>query len=162
MARAIVVAGLAICKVDTGVSNALEDLGVSRNGVEITDNGYFLDVHTDEDGGDDGPPTDVQFLGQTATIRMELTKYDTAVRAKIDSRMYGGTSGTVGTVGTLMQGGSKTFRLLIHSTSEPYNFPVVVFREPIEINKGTKFSTLLVIGTAYRNGSSVLRNATTS
>lgn len=162
MARSIHVAGLAICKVDTGTSNALEELGVTDNGVEIIDNGYFYDVHTDEDGGDEGPPTDVQFLGQTCTIRMLLHKYDEATRVKIGSRQYGGTDGTVGTVGTLMIGGSKTFRLLIHSTTQPYNFPVTMFREPIEINKGTKFSKLLVIGTAYKNGSSVLRNSTTS
>lgn len=162
MAAAIQVAGLATIKVDTGSSNALETLGITRNGAEITDNGYFLDVHTDTDGGDDGPPTDIQYLGQTATIRLELTKYDEAVAAKLRPRLYGGTDGVVGTVGSLLIGGSKTYRLLIHSVTDPYNFPVVVFREPIEINKGTKFSTLLIVGTAYRNGSSVLRNATTS
>jgi len=161
MAVAINVAGLASVYVDTGGSNALELLGYTRNGVDITDNGYFLDVHTDVDGGDDGPPTDVQYLGGTITIRMEFTKYDDAIRAKIDTRLYGGTSGVNGAVGSLMRGGAKTYRLVINTPTTPYNFPIVIFRDPYELNKGTKFSTLVVIGTAYADSTTrVVRNAT--
>lgn len=163
MAATINVAGLASCNFDTGTSNALELLGYTRNGVEITDNGYFLDVHTDLDGGDDGPPSDSQYLGGTCTIRMEFTKYDDAVRAKIDTRLYGGTSGTNGAAGTLMIQGAKTFRVCIFTPTTPYNFPICMLRDPIDLNKGTKYSTLVIIATAYRNSSTgVVRNSTTS
>lgn len=162
MAETINVAGLAAIKVDTGSVNALELLGYTRNGAEASFQAFMHDVHTDLDGGDDGPPSDMQELGQIATIRLELTKYDAAVLAKVECRQYGGTAGTVATPGALMFGGSKSYRLLIHSPTAPLNFPRVVFREPIEINKGTKFSTLILIGTAYKNASAVLYNTTTS
>lgn len=162
MAETINVAGVALIKVDTGSSHALELLGYTRNGAECTFQVFMHDVHTDLDGGDDGPPTDSQELGQIATIRLELTKWDTAVSAKIECRQYGATAGTVLSPGVLMVGGLKTYRLLIHSATNPLNFPVVMFREPIELNKGTKYSTMILIGTAYRNASSVLYNATTS
>ena len=162
MAAAIQVAGLATITVDTGSAHALETLGYTQNGASVRFNGFFLDVHTDENGGDDGPPTDVQYLGETADITLDFTKFDTTVADKIRPRIYGGSAGTVGSVGTLMSGSSSTYRLCINSPTTPLNFPVVIFREPIEINKGTKYSTWRLVGTAYKNGSNVLYNATVS
>ena len=162
MTAAIQVAGAATIKVDTGSVNALEILGWTADGAHIDFEGFFLDVPTDENGGESGPPADIQYLGETARIRLELTKWDTTVEDKITSRVRGTSAGVVATPGTLLIGGGLTTRLLILTTARPINFPVCVFREPIEINKGTKYSRLVISATAYKNGSGVLHNATTS
>lgn len=162
MAVTIVVPGLATVKLDTGDANALEILGTTRNGVEITFEGFFLDVPGDENGGDDGPPIDVQYLGETARIRMELTKWDTAIADKITHRERGGTAGVVPTAGNLQFQGSKSYRLLINTVSVPFNFPRTIIRMPIEINRGTKFSTLVIEGEAHKNASNVLYDNTNS
>lgn len=159
MANQVNIAGLAAIKVDTGAAHALELLGYTRDGAQITFDGFFHDVPTDENGGEAGPPTDVQYMGETAKITLRMSKYDPAVADKVVSRVYGTAAGTVSAVGTLMIGGGFTYRLLIHSPTTPFNFLTVMFREAIEINKGTKFSELLVVGTAYKNASNVLYNA---
>lgn len=160
MATAIQVAGPVTCRTDTGAANALEDLGITRSGVEITFHPYFLDVPTDTFGGDHGAPEDIQYMGQIAVIRMHFTKFDTAVGDKIRAMLYGGTAGTIGTKGTLMRGQTKSYRLVLNCTTTPYNFPFMFFREPHEIGKGTKYSEWVVSGTAYENASGVLYNAT--
>jgi hypothetical protein len=163
MAAIINVAGATPISVDTGGSHALEVLGLTRDGGMVTFEPYMLDIHTDGEGGENGAPADVQFLGEVAKIHLEFTKWDEAVADKIRPRAYGGTAGTVPTLGQLMIGGSLTYRLLLFSTTRPYNFPIVMFRDPHEINKGTKYSTWTIDATAYRNQTTgVLYNATTS
>jgi hypothetical protein len=151
MAESIHVSGKATIWVDTGASHALEDLGITQDGVELTFQAYALDVPTDEDGGTDGPPTDVQWLGETAQIRLQLTKWDAAIGDKVAARIRGFNPGAQGTPGTLWITSGRYFRLLVLPVITPINFPCVVFREPIEINKGTKFSRFVLSGTAYRH-----------
>jgi len=144
MALAIQVDGLAAISVDTGIANAMEVLGYTRNGAEITLEDFWLDVPGDEHGGDDGPPIDVQELGEIARVRLELTKYDTLVADKIKARLLGGTAGVKQTSGKLVFANSYSYRLLVNSaTQRPYNFLVAIPRMPWEENKGTKFSTLI-------------------
>lgn len=164
MAETINVAGATTVKVDTGSAHALDTLstGGLRNGSEVTLNGYYLDVPTDANGGDNGPPTDIQFFGESADIRLELTKWDTVIEDKIQCLLWGGTAGTPGAVGSLMFQGTLSFRLLLQTTSRPFNFPRVVWRQPRTIGKGTKYSTLVLTGTAYKDGSGILYNAVTT
>ena len=144
MASAIQVRGACQVKVGTGEADALEELGYTRNGADITLESMFLDVPGDQNGGDDGPPIDVQYLGDIARVRLELTKWDEAVADKAIPRVKGGTPGTPSLSGTLMFQDSKCYRLLLNSPSEPRNFLRAFPRMPIEINAGTKFSTLVV------------------
>ena len=160
MAVAIQVAGPCLVKTDTGSANALESLGYTRDGAQITFDGYMLDVPVDDNGGEAGPPADVQYMGETATIVLNLTKYDSAVIAKVTPRLYGGTDGQVGTPGTLFFGDSKSYRLLLATTLLPYNFVRAILRSANEVNKGTKFSEYRLVWTAYKNASSVLWNTT--
>ena len=153
-------AGAANIKVDAGAG--LEQLGYTENGAEISVQQYTLDVPGDENGGDAGPPIDVQHMGETAEIRLTMTKWETTVADKIAARIAGGTTGTPYATGTMMFNESKTYRLLVHTPTTPMNFPRVIFKGAIEINKGTKFSRFIVTATAYKNGSGVLYNATTS
>lgn len=163
MAETIVVAGLTAVKVDTGSANALELLGYSRDGVDAEYEGYFSDVPGDQNGGESGPPIDVQFMGEIAIVRLELTKWDTAVAAKIRPRTYGGTAGTPTTPGSLMFQGSLSYRLLLHSaTTIPQNFPRAFPRHRFVINRGTRFSRLVCEFECHKNASGVLYNETTS
>ena len=150
------VAGAATIRVDTGGSNALEDLGYTRDGAMVRFDGFFLDIPCDLTGGENGPPSDIQFLGETALITCDFTKFDETIATKIRSRRYGIAEGQYvpADIGKLMIGSTPTltFRVVIDpAIALPLNFPICVFREPFEINKGTKYSTWRVECTAYRS-----------
>jgi len=162
MAIAVVTTGPALVRVDTGASNALEDLGYSVDGVQIIERTFISDVYGDQNGGTDGPPIELQYMGQVDTVRMELSKFDDAVVDKIRPRLYGGTLGSSGTAGTLIAAGSLGFRLLIEPTTDPRNYLFAIPREPIEVNRGTKRSLLIMEWECHANASSVLWNATTT
>lgn len=157
----IQVDGLATVKCCT-VGGALATVGYSINGVEITEQIFTEEVKGDENGGDAGPPIDVQYLGEMHTIRITMTKYDESELNKIRAGLAGGTAGTPGTSGTLYGQGGVSWRLLIHSVNRPRNYTNVIFSEPKEINKGTIHSKATIIARAYKDGSGVLYNATTS
>jgi hypothetical protein len=147
---------------------ALQYLGWSRNGVEIEIREYVGEVPTDENAGEEGPPTDKQFFGATATIRLDLTKYDPImvnnIRGHLSNLAAESGSPVPGTylpgdVGKLKFSSTNMFRLLIASTNQPgganpevagiWNFPRVDFSEPKSVNAGSKFSAVLLMGTAY-------------
>lgn len=154
------VCGAALIKTGTGSAGALESLGYTANGAEISENQYYGDIHGDQNGGDEGPPIDIQIFGETHLIRIDLTSYDETVADNI--RKMGGTLGTPLTSGGLMFTGSLAVRLVILTTTYPRNYPRVVFRGAKEVNKGTKFSRLRLEATAYKDGNGVLWNTTTS
>lgn len=161
MAVAVITTGPAYVSVGTGVAGALEALGYSINGVEIFENVFMGDVPGDQNGGDEGPPIDIQYFGQVDRVRMELSKYDQAIADKIRPRLLGGSAGTVGTPGTLVAGGAVYYRLLINPTTLPRNYLAAVPREPIEVNRGTKFSRL-VLEFECHNFTGTLWNTTTT
>lgn len=160
MAIAVQTVGKALIKVGTGASAALESLGYSINGVEISDEPFYGDVPSDENGGDEGPPIDVQYFGFVSTIRMELSRWDSTIAAKVFPFLNGGTAGTQGTPGILMS--ANSYRLVIIPTSDPRNYPVAFPSEPIEINKGTKYSRLAITWKAYGFANAAVWNTTTT
>lgn len=132
-------------------------LGYTANGVDIRHNPRWSDYFSDANGGADGPPTDVIFLGETATIRMELTRWDAVIAEQVCSRACGrprpprGTSGygTNAPAGTLMfaswgpvpesaiglgllhRGGSRTY-------------PHAILRGSNQLTMGSRFSRLIL------------------
>lgn len=162
MTAAVQVTGPALVRVGTGTDNALESLGHTGQGADVQSQGFFLDVPGDENGGDAGPPIEVQYMGEIARVRLEMTKWDSAVAAKVQSRLADGTAGTPGTAGTLMFGDGKTIRVLLSTTNGPMNFPRCFLRNPWEINRGTKYSRLVLEFEAHKDGSGVLFNAVTT
>ncbi len=159
--------GRALIRTGSGTDGALEDLGTTRNGVEQYNEPFMLDVPGDENGGDDGPPIEIQYLGELVRMRCELTKFDENVAAKIRKRINENAlaAGVPPTPGSLLFANDFTFRVLIvpegtygvlyaelKPTNRPVNLPKCVPREPIEENKGTKYSTLLLEFTAYKTG----------
>ena len=158
MAEVIQVHGACECQISTNAQGggALTTLGFTRNFAEIRKEARFLDVPGDENGGDDGIPIDIQYLGEIAIIRLELTKYDTTAANHVRARLDGVTTGVNATIGALVLSATNTMRLLLKSPTLPFNFPLVVPNGAIEIGIGTKYSTLICEFTAYPNATSGL------
>ena len=163
MPLTIQVDGAALVRVATPANGTLEDLGYTADGCEITEQIYTHDVPTDLFGGEQGPPTDVQYMGEVHVIRLNLTKYDELVVNKIRAGLATGTAGTIGVPGSLYVQGGFSWRLLIGTPFRPRNYVNVIFgKEPKELNKGTKFSRTMVVATAYANSAGTLYNSTIS
>ena len=164
MATAISVDGPCNVKVDTGSSNALEQLGYTADGVDVSAEPFNLDVPGDENGGSDGIPIDIQHFGQVHRIRMELTKFDEAVAAKVHNlwnTLGGGTAGTAEhTAGALYSGSSKGYRVLLEPTNRPRNYLFCV-PQSFDRVKGSKYTRLIIEWIAYPV-SGVLHNTTTA
>ncbi len=161
MAAAVRNAGLCTVKVQMP-SGSIEILGYTRDGAEPTEETHMVEVPGDENGGDEGPPIEIQHLGDRARIRLEFTKIDKTVLDKVRNRVPGGTFGTPATPGTLMFAAGKDFRLILHSPNEPRNFPRCICRSAIESNNGTKWQRWSLEIEAFKNDSGVLENTTTS
>lgn len=162
MAVAVQVSGLVTVKVgkEGCQNNALETLGYTVNGARIRVETYFDEVHGDQYGGDQGPPIELVYLGERAVVNLEMSKWDAQVADKIAGRLYGKTAGkivdqvgdyTVGP-GTPVFAPGFAYRLVLHVAGQgqtSWDFPRAVPREPIEINKGTRHSVLLLVFDCY-------------
>lgn len=163
MAEAVQVLGVAAIKLDVGEGSALALLGYTENGAFITEEGHYQEVPGDQNGGDSGPPIEKVYMGETARVRIELSKWDATVAALVKNRNKGTTEGTPAAAGTLVFAGGYFYRLLIHSTTLPRNYLCAVPDQPYEINVGTKYSRLVFEFTCYKHPvSGVLRNAVTT
>lgn len=140
---------------------ALMDVGYTEQGVDITEQIFSYDVQGDQNGGDQGPPIDIQYMGAVDIVRMTFTKYNQTTMQIIRDRLSGTSPDTPGTAGVLHFQGTLAYELLLDCFT-PRNYTRVVFREPIETNKGTKHSKLTLIATCYKDGSGVLYNTTGS
>jgi len=160
MAEQVNVAGAVTVKVALPASGSLSTVGKTRNGPEVVEQPFFLPVPGDDNGGDAGPPIDIQYLGEIAQIRLELTKYDPTVVEAIRAFVAQATLGTPATPGTLMFQDSKAGRLVLSCANAPQNFPRVVFQEPIQRNIGTRFTVCIISATAYKDANGVLFNNT--
>jgi hypothetical protein len=61
--------GKATIRVNTGSAGVLETVGYTRNGADLTTEGFWIDVPGDENGGDSGPPIEIQYVGEMARVR---------------------------------------------------------------------------------------------
>lgn len=172
MAQGPVVEGACEVKVDTGSARALQSFGWTANGAQVTRRRLTVDIPGDQNGGDDGVPIDIQEMGGFYTVRLEMTKWETSIEAKIRTLVNQQGSGafaslvlgTVPTPGSLIVSNSAYFRLLLLPTdsARAMNFLAAIPRDdPYEINKGTKFSRLVLSFTCYPI-SGVIWNTTTT
>lgn len=141
---------LVTVKVGFGISGAISTLGFTRNGVDITEEPFFINVPGDENGGDDGPPIDVQWVGTLHRIRITLTKWDKAVSDKLTNRVQGNdTPGDLSgiTPGDFMIGDGLHNRLILDANDATFdrNYRLAILRDNVEINKGTKFAELVLV-----------------
>jgi len=153
MAKAVQVPGVCEILTGTGSAGALESMGYSINGVDVEEDEFLIDVPGDENGGDEGPPIDIQSLGQVHTLRFDLSKYDADVVAKLLPSVRGGTAGTQPTMGSLLFAGSLGFRVVlkcVNATNNSRNYLNCVFRDsPKGHNLGTKWKKWSFMCKAY-------------
>lgn len=161
MAAAVQVAGACLVKTGTGSASALETVGYSVNGVDIQEDVFSGDVPGDQNGGDQGPPIEIQIFGEVHRISIDLSKYDSAVVAKIEAKINGGTTGQTTTAGTLYFAGAYYYRLLLTATNFTRNYLAAIPRQPQGLNVGSKFSVKRLVFDCHAvNG--VMWNTTTS
>ena len=165
MVLAVQVPGPALIKIDANQGSSLESLGYTINGADVDQESFMSDVPGDQNGGDEGPPIDIQYLGEIARVRLELSKWDATVAAKVLAIVPTGTAGAVQTAGTLLFGTANSYyRLLIvpqTDTTLVRNFIAAIPRHVQSINLGTKFARLQLEFECHAV-SGVLWNATTS
>lgn len=158
MAAAIVIPGATPISVGTGTANALEMLGYTVNGAEITVEKLMEDVPGDQGGGEGGVPIDIQYFGEIHRIHLELSKWDTAVMAKLEAAIN--VIGTLTTItagkspvpGSLILANSAYYRLLVNPPSAATlirNYPISIPRDPHVVNVGTKWARLVIDFIAY-------------
>lgn len=153
--------GPAVIKIDAG--SGLETLGYTRSGGTVLFHPRTLDVPSDRVGGESGTPADVVALGMIASVRLELSEYDTDVAAKIMAMVDNGSSGTSPTPGGLYITDGLYYRLLIHSTTFPLNFPIAVPRGSMEQDRASRWSPYVCEFEMYPNPSTrLLFNTSTS
>lgn len=144
MAKQFHVAGpceILIGEMDGATTNSL---GYSRNGVDLRFEGFFEDVPCDTDGGDRGPPADVNYMGESATVRLELTKWDAALAEMIVPRVNGAVAGVPAGPGVLFKQDGVAFRLIVLPQTPGFDFKCAILRGATEINKGSRYSTLVL------------------
>lgn len=158
MAPAIQIPGATPISVGTGAANALQQLGFTVNGAEITAENIWEDVPGDQGGGEGGIPIDFQMFGQINRIHLEFSKWDTAVLTKLEACVNA--NGTLSTIvagtspspGSLILSNNAHFRLLVNppnAASLIRNYPICLPREPHVVNAGTKWARLIMDWIAY-------------
>ena len=159
------VAGSCLVKIDANQGPGLESLGYTVNGAEIEVRQFKSPVHGDQNGGEEGPPIDVQHFGAIHIVRLEFSTWDTATMNKVLAAVANGTAGVMPTPGSLMAGGSLYYRLLLLTANEPINYLRAFPVDEIGINKGSKYSKQRVTFECHANaagGGGVIYNSTTS
>lgn len=141
-----VVAGPAALWVNTGSLYAMEFLGWSLNGLTIEELTFMAPIHTDEQGGEQGPPVDYQILGYQHRITAELAKFQDSVLQKLASRFNLNTSASLRGVGMLARCNSAAFRVLIKAPNFTRNYTSVVMPEPIELSPVGSLATRVRLG----------------
>ena len=151
-----------LVKADTGSSNALESLGYSIGGVNIEERPFNEPIHSDENGGPQGPPVDIIHHGEMHVITFDMVSYDAAVAAKLKA-FRGTTDGSAAaTPCGLLFADSGTHRILLLGSSFTRNYLRCVVSASNLGQVGSHASVFRVTIEAYMNASNVLWNTTTS
>jgi hypothetical protein len=128
MALQLHVPGTSAIFLGVGAANALVELGVSVDGVDISLNYNYSDVMTDQYGP--SVPFDVQMFLYDAHIKIELVWFEQAVLLAIQP----GTNpmataappfGSEGFAGNLLLQNAQTFRLVVRNTPPGVGLTVV-------------------------------------
>lgn len=136
MARAYHVDGPVLIKTGTGASAALEELGISEDGPDVSFNVFADAVFSDAAGP--RVPVDLQRMGEDATVRVRLVDYDLVVWKKLVALAMGNvTVGTGGSPGGLIATGGSAYRLVLTSLDDPLRFTTATLRNPQALKMGT-------------------------
>ena len=128
------VEGPAYVYLNLGANGAFVQVGWTRDGVMFTPEAYWAEIKSDDNGGEGGPPTELEYLGETSRIRCEMIKYDYSNTLILETRLNGkwgynnypevtgpgggfvanGAVGQVGFPGTLVFANAFSFALAIN------------------------------------------------
>jgi len=135
----------------------LESLGYTSNGARIQEEDFYEEVHTDEQGGDAGPPVELIYHGKRVRVTLELTKWDGTVADKLAARVSGTSQpGKQLEAGNAMIANQKAFRLVLKSSVGSWDLPVAIVRGQFEINKGSRPSRLLISFECYPDSTGII------
>lgn len=123
--------------VSTGSGGTYEALGRSVNGVQISDNPYFVPVYSDGNGGEQGAPVDYQYLGKQGYLAFDCSQYDDAVAAKIRDRIP--VTATF-VPGMLVGCASAFFKVILYGPNIRRRYLAAIPLEPIQFNAGVVHS----------------------
>lgn len=107
-------------RVGTGAAGALEDLGISVDGVRVQIEDHVDPIMTDGTGP--RVPRDEQSFLQTANITIQLVYFVPATLTKLRALHPDLVEGVMPKSGVLYGQDNKYFRLLLNNELEPYNF----------------------------------------
>lgn len=116
-------------------------LGYTRDGVNVTIEPRWIEIMSDDYGGQNGAPADAQLVGATARIQCEFVKYDKALVHALTAFAAGGTAFTLAALGTLTRQGSKLAPLVLNGANEDWTFAQAFPKTGQDFNKGTRYST---------------------
>lgn len=132
-----------------------QQLGYCEDGVQVSVFPRYSDIFSDDMGGREGVPTDSQFLGATASIRLMLTKYQKEICDRLSSftqaSLPAGTKGLLPVIGSFVRQDALYAALLLSGVNESMNFPIAFMRGGYEINSGTKYRRYIVEFEAWLN-----------
>lgn len=134
-------------------ATVLIPLGTATDTISVSQRPYLKDIHSDRNGGQEGPPSEIQYLGEIINISLALQSWNTAAIAILRRYAVNATRGTIlqAEVGAMMLK-SRSIRLLINTadTVDIRNFWCCLVRDPQELGIGTKWSEMRLNFTAYR------------
>lgn len=171
MAEIIQIPGPCHVLLNTGASSALQGLGFTENGAEVREDLLAGDVPGDQNGGDQGPPIDIQKFGLIGHVHLEMSKWDSAVAAFVKAKSNPNGSiptaaGVSPTPGGLIFSNTDYFRLLLFPTGGSifvYNFLIAVPRDAYTLNLGVRYGRFIADFTCYPPlGGGVYYNTSTS
>lgn len=127
---------------DTGTGQAMEFYGYSVNGVSIVEQPFMTPIHSDEWGGDAGPPADYQLFGVQHRISIEMQHYDNTKAAKLNkyyNQIALAAASVTAAPGLLMKCAPYTFRMLLlagtaASPTFVRNYGVCTITSPIDLS----------------------------
>jgi len=137
----------------SGQLNNLIPLGVATDTLEITPRPFYNDIYSDQYGGQQGPPVDVQYLGETIDINFSLTTWNETAINLLKQRAINQVRGVVSQneIGSFtLKSHSIRFLINTQDTDDIRNFWCCLARQPVPIGMGTKWAEYRISLTAYR------------
>jgi hypothetical protein len=128
-------------------------LGVATDSIQITERHYYHDIPGDANGGQQGPPIDIQKLGEVHTINIRFSSWHYGNMQALEQHFHA-TRGeiTQGEIGTLMFQSGSAIRLLLETAVEEdvRNYWHCILREPKTFSIGTKYTEQSLTFEAHR------------
>ena len=125
------------------LSNGCMSLGTATDSIQITERGYYHDVPGDLNGGQQGPPIDIQKLGEVHTVNIRMSSWN-QTSVQLLEQWYHSHRGIVeqDEVGQLMFNSRVSARLLLETSDllDTRNYWNAIMREPKSFSIGSKYT----------------------